>query len=409
MVDIIAAPISTAPAPEKAQKQAPDASFDKMLAGQMSATPSPVEVKGDPPRKGAPPLTSHPPAELTLKAEPTGEVKPIEPNAQANEPDSPSEIAQKAAVSFSVAVGVVAGVAGAGTSASTQPVANPLPKSDPSPISQPLQPLNASVDQQSLTQDASAPIVSIQTVEPKVQAISGTQAVSEAPASLKPAPSAKASTTKDVEPPVASVTTNDVDSDDDGSSFENPNQGKHSDKHEGHAAQTPSATTQTKNDVQIKAEPTGQVSTAQRTLIMRQVADKIELLSAARPKGGVMIQLQPADLGSITLILHGDRSDLQAQVVSENDKVRTALQQAHPDLVQHLGQRGVTLTSMSVTTHNNTNSTSTSTDSGKSNQQQRQDSPAQSQPNSFSSFGSTAPLTSASASSRSLSGIDLSI
>jgi flagellar hook-length control protein FliK len=71
-------------------------------------------------------------------------------------------------------------------------------------------------------------------------------------------------------------------------------------------------------------------------------------MAAARSKDAVVVHLQPADLGSITMIIDGDRTNLKAEVYSDQQKVRDALQQMQPQLTQQLHQKGIDLTALTV-------------------------------------------------------------
>jgi flagellar hook-length control protein FliK len=80
--------------------------------------------------------------------------------------------------------------------------------------------------------------------------------------------------------------------------------------------------------------------------IIRQVADRIQLLAAARPRAGVTIKLMPQDLGAITLNVKNLGGEVQAQVTASNDQVRTALEQNAAQLGKALEARGLTLGKM---------------------------------------------------------------
>ncbi len=90
------------------------------------------------------------------------------------------------------------------------------------------------------------------------------------------------------------------------------------------------------------------LSASNRSLVIRQVADRIELLAASRPSSGVVIHLEPRDLGSITLVVKSQGDSVDAQLYASHDHVRSALQQSHAQLGQSLQQRGIQLGSVSV-------------------------------------------------------------
>ena len=80
-----------------------------------------------------------------------------------------------------------------------------------------------------------------------------------------------------------------------------------------------------------------------RHLIVRQVAERIESLVAARPKDGVTIHLEPRDLGTVTLVVKGVVSALDVQVTASDERVRKDLDASRPELVQALAPRGIEL------------------------------------------------------------------
>lgn len=171
------------------------------------------------------------------------------------------------------------------------------------------------------------------------------------------------------------------------------------------APPTPSPT---KESAPVQAsKPIDEPKPIDRTLLTRQLADRIELLAAARPKQGVVVMLQPADLGSITLVLSGDKSDLQAHVYSENSRVREALQQGHPDLVQHLSGRGVNLTHLAVSTENRTSASLSNSESWKSPDRNQSQSSSTSSANARPSRELEAAVTAHRPSTSGADGVDL--
>lgn len=108
------------------------------------------------------------------------------------------------------------------------------------------------------------------------------------------------------------------------------------------------------------AQATGErpnVSSQKAALVLRQVADHIEMLAAIRPKDGVTIHLHPAELGSIVLTVRSSGTAVEAQISASNDSVRQALSQRQSQLSQALGDRGLTLTRVSVSTASNPTAT----------------------------------------------------
>lgn len=85
-----------------------------------------------------------------------------------------------------------------------------------------------------------------------------------------------------------------------------------------------------------------------RASIVRQVADRLELLTAARPREGVTIRLNPVELGSITLTVRQRGGEVETQVLASHDAVRAALEQSRPQLQHALEVRGLSLGSLEV-------------------------------------------------------------
>ncbi|HVT11554.1 MAG TPA: flagellar hook-length control protein FliK [Fimbriimonadaceae bacterium] len=83
-------------------------------------------------------------------------------------------------------------------------------------------------------------------------------------------------------------------------------------------------------------------------LVVKQIADKMELLAATRPKDGITIQLQPDRLGSITMTIKSDSGGVQAHISASDDNVRTALEQNRAMLGQALADRGLKLDAVSI-------------------------------------------------------------
>ncbi len=82
--------------------------------------------------------------------------------------------------------------------------------------------------------------------------------------------------------------------------------------------------------------------------VINQVADRIEYLAAAKPRGGVTIHLDPKELGSITLVVKQVNGAVDAQVMTENSQVREALTTHQPQLGIALENRGLNLNSITV-------------------------------------------------------------
>lgn len=85
-----------------------------------------------------------------------------------------------------------------------------------------------------------------------------------------------------------------------------------------------------------------------RGIVVRQVADRIESLVAARPKDGVTVHLEPRDLGTVTLVVKGLAHALDVQVSASDDRVRGALSESRSELAQALAPRGLGIRELRV-------------------------------------------------------------
>ncbi len=99
----------------------------------------------------------------------------------------------------------------------------------------------------------------------------------------------------------------------------------------------------------------GQLGAPERTLnvrevnaVVKQVADRIELLIAAKPKQGITIHLDPGDLGKVTIVVKSQGKDVEAQILTNNENVRQAIVQAKTQLIEQLDQRGFSLATVTV-------------------------------------------------------------
>jgi flagellar hook-length control protein FliK len=149
--------------------------------------------------------------------------------------------------------------------------------------------------------------------------------------------------------------------------------------------------------------------------VVRQVADRMRLLAAARPKEGVTIHLNPDDLGSITVVVKSIGHLVDAQITATDDRVRNALDQNQTRLVEALDRHGYRLQAVNVgqqATDSTANRKSSLDWSHQSSSQNRshQDGSAQSrgQNNSYHG-GEQAPKTRMSIWNRFQTGVDLTI
>jgi flagellar hook-length control protein FliK len=134
-----------------------------------------------------------------------------------------------------------------------------------------------------------------------------------------------------------------------------------------------------------------------------QVADRLEMLAAVRPKNGVTIRLEPEHLGVVTVRMLGSNRAVEAELSASNDSVRAALQSHRNELTSSLESRGIAVQALSVSS----DAASSATDQQGGLLQQEESRPRT--PTSFRQEAPTHPFTldSARKSMRSASGVDL--
>lgn len=110
------------------------------------------------------------------------------------------------------------------------------------------------------------------------------------------------------------------------------------------ATQTTEKTAAPTKTEQVKAP----LSPRDTTLVVRQVADRIEMMAATRPKDGITIHLNPVDLGSITMTVKAVGSLVDTQILASNDNVRDALEQSRPQLAAQMHSRGFQLNNVTL-------------------------------------------------------------
>ena len=93
------------------------------------------------------------------------------------------------------------------------------------------------------------------------------------------------------------------------------------------------------------------LSAPQRFDVVRQVADRIELMAAARPQEGVTIHLQPHGLGDVTIIVKGIGKDIEATFSATNPTVRNALADSRDALTEAVTAKGYNLVGVNITAH----------------------------------------------------------
>jgi hypothetical protein len=101
-----------------------------------------------------------------------------------------------------------------------------------------------------------------------------------------------------------------------------------------------------------KATPSTKIESIDRSAptheLVRALADRIETALATRPQERITIEFRPLDLGDIKVILTQQNDQVEAQIVTDNERVRQAVHAVQAELRQSLEQRGVQLGAFSV-------------------------------------------------------------
>jgi flagellar hook-length control protein FliK len=79
-----------------------------------------------------------------------------------------------------------------------------------------------------------------------------------------------------------------------------------------------------------------------------QILDHIEVLAAKKSPQGVKIELNPLDLGPMTIQVSQEGREIRTHVVAENPALRFALHRAQADLTQSLSEAGMNLSHFSM-------------------------------------------------------------
>lgn len=83
--------------------------------------------------------------------------------------------------------------------------------------------------------------------------------------------------------------------------------------------------------------------------LVRELADRLEVMAAAHQKEGVLVQMEPPELGHITLLVKPEANgSVSAEITATHDQVRHALETSQPEIQKRLELRGVAVASVSV-------------------------------------------------------------
>lgn len=91
------------------------------------------------------------------------------------------------------------------------------------------------------------------------------------------------------------------------------------------------------------AEPARAVAPDTASRAIQTVVDRIETLAAQRPRGTVVVRLDPPELGTVTLTIHQFGPRFDADIAASNDGLRAALEQSRGQLGQAIEQKGLQL------------------------------------------------------------------
>jgi len=160
---------------------------------------------------------------------------------------------------------------------------------------------------------------------------------------------------------------------------------------------TPAQRTETARPAEapLKAEP---LEAHRRASVIRQIVDRVETLAAAHRPGGVLVRLDPQDLGTIILTVKSIGDQIEANIVASDDRVRTALDTSRSHLAQALEAKGFSLKSVAVTEASSTQTQAelSSQNRGQSHQQSRQDQQALRQQSNMWVYAYNAPSSASS-------------
>ncbi len=173
------------------------------------------------------------------------------------------------------------------------------------------------------------------------------------------------------------------------------------------AAQAQSATRpHAANREQAIAPPTDAAPVKDRDAAIAKASDHVERMAALHSRQNVTIHLDPKDVGEITLLIKQSDGQVEAQVNTDNQQVRQAIQNAQSHAVRHWEARGVQVNSITV---GELGSTSANKDFSFSQSQHQAQTPMPAN-HQFSSTAPTGPTVVTSDWTRSSAqGVDLSI
>jgi flagellar hook-length control protein FliK len=111
------------------------------------------------------------------------------------------------------------------------------------------------------------------------------------------------------------------------------------------APATPNLTSQGQNAVQAPPGPAGQFDA---NAVLEQLLQGISIRTLQQGTSEIRLQLQPENLGPLTIRLSVSGTQVSANIVAQSVDVKNALVSNHQDLARSLSQAGLTLSGFSV-------------------------------------------------------------
>lgn len=113
--------------------------------------------------------------------------------------------------------------------------------------------------------------------------------------------------------------------------------------------ETPKVTTTTSTTASASTESKKEPLTVdQHAQVIRTVTDRIQLMAASRSKEQVTIELNPPDLGKVSISIRNIRASLDAQISASDSRVRQAIESSKEDLASKLRSQGVSINEIKV-------------------------------------------------------------
>lgn len=82
--------------------------------------------------------------------------------------------------------------------------------------------------------------------------------------------------------------------------------------------------------------------------VVKQVSERMQMLAASRPKGGVTIHLNPDSLGQITIVVKTAGQAVETLMTASDERVREALDRNHSRLIEAMDRSGYQLQAVTV-------------------------------------------------------------